>query len=41
MESGELPQIHLKYFGTFIVYPKRAKAQLIVLKERFKKTTFT
>lgn len=36
MASGELPVVRLKYFGTFIVYPKRAEAFLRRLKERFK-----
>ena len=26
IESGKLPTIRLKYFGTFTVYPKRAEA---------------
>lgn len=36
MESGELPTIRLKYFGTFQVYPGRAKNMLNNLKVRFK-----
>lgn len=35
MESGKLPSIRLKYFGTFQVYPGRAKSMLITLKRRF------
>lgn len=35
MESGELPAIRLKYFGTFLVYPKRAAAILNRLKRQF------
>lgn len=36
MESGELPKVRFKYFGTFKVYPGRAEYQLKNLKERFK-----
>lgn len=36
MESGELPTIRLKYFGTFQVYQGRAKNMLDKLKERFR-----
>ena len=36
MESGELPTIRLKYFGTFQVYQGRAKNMLENLKKRFK-----
>lgn len=34
MESGELSEVRFKYFGTFQVYPGRAKNMLIKLKER-------
>lgn len=36
MASGELPVIRLKYFGTFLVYPKRALSMLNNMKQRFK-----
>ena len=36
IESGELPVIRLKYFGTFIVYPKRAEGILNRMNEQFK-----
>lgn len=36
MESGELNEVRFKYFGTFQVYPNRAKNLLIKLKERFR-----
>jgi len=36
MESGELPEVRLKYFGTFQVYEGRAKHMLENLKKRFK-----
>ena len=36
MQSGELSEVRFKYFGTFQVYPGRAKNMLISLKERFK-----
>lgn len=36
MESGELPEVRLKYFGTFQVYQGRAKHMLENLKKRFK-----
>lgn len=35
MESGELPEVRLKYFGTFQVYTGRAKNMLHNLKKRF------
>ena len=35
MESGELSTIRLKYFGTFIVYPRKAQSELNKLKKRF------
>ncbi len=34
MQSGELPVIRLKYFGTFLVYPKRASFLLKRIMER-------
>ena len=36
MESGELNEIRFKYFGTFQVYPNRAKNMLDKWKERFR-----
>ena len=36
IESGELPEIRFKYFGTFQVYKGRAENMLFNLKERFK-----
>ena len=35
IESGKLPSIRHKYFGTFQVYPGRAKNMLRELKVRF------
>ncbi len=35
MESGDLPEIRLKYFGTFQVYQGRARNMLHNLKQRF------
>lgn len=35
MESGLLPTIRFKYFGTFQVYPGRAKNILYNLKKKF------
>ena len=36
MENGELSEVRFKYFGTFQVYPGRAKNLLVNLKERFR-----
>ena len=36
IESGRLPTVRLKYFGTFLVYPKRAEAILRRLTIQFK-----
>lgn len=36
IESGELPEVRFKYFGTFQVYPGRAENMLYNLKERFR-----
>ena len=36
IESGDLPVIRLKYFGTFMVYPKRADSILRRMNEQFK-----
>lgn len=35
MESGRLPKVRFKYFGTFQVYPGRAKNMLYNLNKRF------
>jgi hypothetical protein len=35
MESGRLPEVRLKYFGTFQVYKGRAKNMLINLEKRY------
>lgn len=35
MESGKLPEVRFKYFGTFQVYQGRAKNMLQNLKKRF------
>lgn len=36
MESGSLATIRLKYFGTFLVYPKRVAATLKMMEKNFK-----
>ncbi len=36
MENGNLEEVRFKYFGTFQVYPGRAKNMLINLKARFR-----
>lgn len=36
MEKGTTEEIRFKYFGTFQVYPGRAKNLLVKLKERFR-----
>jgi hypothetical protein len=36
MENGHLPTIRFKYFGTFVVYPKRAIMLLKKLRDRYK-----
>lgn len=41
IESGDLPTIRLKYFGTFLVYPKRAKSILTKLERQFKEQKIT
>lgn len=41
MESGELPTVRLKYFGTFQVYKGRAEFMLRNLKERFEANKIT
>ena len=35
ISSGELPVIRLKYFGTFLVYPKRAEGLLKKLENMY------
>lgn len=37
IESGELPVVRLKYFGTFIVFQKRAIYMSEVLEDAFKR----
>lgn len=41
MSSDQLPVIRFKYFGTFIVYPKRAKYLLKQAEERHRKGTLS
>jgi len=36
MESGDLPTVRLKYFGTFQVYEGRARNMLHTIEKRFK-----
>ena len=36
LESGEFPTIRLKFFGTFVAYPKRVKAILAQYERMFK-----
>ena len=39
MENGELAEVRFKYFGTFQVYPGRAKNMLINLKQKINTIT--
>jgi len=41
MESGELNTVRLKYFGTFLTYPKRVEHILIRMEEQFKNLTLS
>lgn len=41
IESGEFPTIRLKFFGTFVVYPKRVKAILGQYEKMFKEHRIT
>lgn len=41
MESGELPEIRLKFFGKFRVYPKKAQGELNKLDEKLEKKLIT
>lgn len=41
MESGNLPTVRLKYFGTFQVYPGRCNNMLYHLKNKFEKGLIT
>ena len=41
IESGELPTIRLKYFGTFVAYPKRVKGILKQYENLFKEHKIT
>ena len=36
MASGELISVRLKYFGTFVVYPKRVLGMFDKIRKRFK-----
>ena len=36
LESGEFPTVRLKFFGTFVAYPKRVKAILAQYERMFK-----
>ena len=37
METGELPEIRLKFFGNFKVYPKKAASELNKLDDRLER----
>ena len=39
MENGNLETVRLKYFGTFVVYPRKASSELEKLKKRFEEGT--
>lgn len=41
IESGEFPTTRLKFFGTFVVYPKRAEYYLKVYEKMFKEHRIT
>lgn len=41
IESGEFPTIRLKFFGTFVAYPKRVKAILVQYEKMFKEHKIT
>jgi hypothetical protein len=41
IESGEFPTIRLKFFGTFVAYPKRVKAILVQYEKMFKEHRIT
>lgn len=41
IESGELPTIRLKFFGTFVAYPKRVKGILKQYEKMFKEHKIT
>lgn len=41
LESGEFPTIRLKFFGTFVAYPKRVKAILTQYEKMFKEHRIT
>jgi hypothetical protein len=41
MESGTLPTVRLKFFGTFLAYPKRVKAILNNYEKMFKEHRIT
>jgi hypothetical protein len=41
IESGEFPTIRLKFFGTFVAYPKRVKFILTQYEKMFKEHRIT
>lgn len=41
LESGEFPTVRLKFFGTFVAYPKRVKAILAQYEKMFKEHKIT
>lgn len=41
MESGELKTVRLKYFGTFLTYPRRVEHVLIRMERQFKDLTLS
>jgi hypothetical protein len=41
IESGEFPTVRLKFFGTFVAYPKRVKAILVQYEKMFKEHKIT
>jgi hypothetical protein len=41
MESGDLKTIRLKFFGTFLTYPKRIEHVLIRMERQFKELTLS
>lgn len=41
LESGDFPTVRLKFFGTFVAYPKRVKAILAQYEKMFKEHKIT
>jgi hypothetical protein len=41
IESGEFPTVRLKFFGTFVAYPKRVKGILAQYEKMFKEHRIT